>query len=680
MKALPSPPSVATLLSACLLAPPALAQAATAVTVDATARRTIGGVGTLDRARFFGHTETFAAPGDSNLGDLRAMTYAPGELNTVTGRSSTDFDQTLAETIREDPSRPGFIDPDRLRAKLRGSYRDRLQNGTRWEGIRAAPDPLLVQSGRYGTKWPAYVLQPGTGLPRADAYAEFLGIYLEEVVYGPNAYLPMDPSRFHIELVNEPDLHFRDGFTPEDLADYHRDIARAVKARFPQASIGGPGLALTHFEDGGFGRNQQSVRTFLERAGDDTDFFSLHPYERYDTLANGEQVQALFESPGRVAGTIDLIQAEDQRINGRTRQLAFTEYGSFNQAIPGSDGDFGNTPRDELQWQLARDVREKLHVFLDRPDAILNAVPFIAPVDFDDGPGRPTRAAADNVMWERDAAGNYSETILGSMYRSLAPVRGDYVDLVGSTGDLQTAAFRDGNRLYVLLNNLLDGDQAVDLDVLAAGGGVASATIDRVYRSGGRNVFIDDADVSGSLGNLTLSGEEGAVLTLTLTDDVAYARDATTEVFYGRSTVTPLTRSIGRTGDLELVADLGGELLGAGDRATLRVSYGSRDNRPNGPDEGFEVVFNGQRLRVPPGLLGIDDGDHTFQSRLIDVPIELVNDGLNVLDVDFTGNSGFVAATSLTVTRVVSVPEPGTALLLGGVLLLGRRRRRARTR
>ncbi len=675
----PSSPLRLPLAAACLLAalghaPRGAAQAAAKVTVDATARRTIGGVGTLDRTRFFGHTENIAGPGASNLGDLRREAYRPGGLNTTTGRISTDFDQNITRFLPEDPTRPGFLDPAALRNKLRTEYRDAVVDGTRWEGLRVTPDALVVQSGRYGTFFPEYFRRPGTGLPRADAYAEFLGIYLEETVYGTGAFLPVAPDRFHIELVNEPDLHFRDGFTPTQLADYHRDVARAVKARFPQASIGGPSLALTHFEDGGFQRHRDVVTTFLDRAGDDIDFFSLHPYERYDTLADGSQRKGVFESPGRVAGTIDLIQAEDGRLNGRSRKLSFSEYGSFNQPRPGTT-DFGTTPRDELQWDLARDVREKLHVFLDRPDAVLNAVPFLAPADFDDAPGRATRAVGDNVFWEKDANDVYSETVLASLYRSLAPVAGAYVDLVGNTGDLQAAAFRDGDRLFVLLNSLSDRSQRVDLEVLAGGGAVAAATIDRLFREGNRNVFIDDADVAGSLGDLTLSAHEGAVLTIDLSGDTAFARTATTEVFYGGSTAVPLTQPTGRSGPIGLFADLGDEPLEADDRAFLRVSYGDRGDRPGGPGEGFEVFFNGERFAVEPGLLGTDDGDFGLQSRLIDIPVGLILNGINTVEVDFQGNGGSVAATSLTLTRVVAVPEPATALLLAAGSLLTVRRR-----
>lgn len=181
--------------------------------------------------------------------------------------------------------------------------------------------------------------------------------------------------------------------------------------------------------------------------------------------------------------------------------------------------------------------------------------------------------------------------------------------------------------------------------------------------------------MAGSLGDLTLSAHEGAVLTIDLSGDTAFARTATTEVFYGGSTAVPLTQPTGRSGPIGLFADLGDEPLEADDRAFLRVSYGDRGDRPGGPGEGFEVFFNGERFAVEPGLLGTDDGDFGLQSRLIDIPVGLILNGINTVEVDFQGNGGSVAATSLTLTRVVAVPEPATALLLAAGSLLTVRRR-----
>jgi hypothetical protein len=86
----------------------------------------------------------------------------------------------------------------------------------RWQSLREHENPILVQSGRANGSWPAWVKE-GTTLPihgAGAAYGDFLNVYLEEVVYGTGpgqGYLPFDKDRFHIEIMNEPQLELNNG-------------------------------------------------------------------------------------------------------------------------------------------------------------------------------------------------------------------------------------------------------------------------------------------------------------------------------------------------------------------------------------------------------------------------------------------------------------------------------------
>lgn len=637
-------------IAAAVLATPARAQ--TSVTINTDQQRAIEGITQLDREKYFNYHGTFVFQTNTNLGNLVEQVGSPTGLNLTSGRISTELDQFISSSLPEDPSRPGFIDPVALRNRLRGDYRDFVLNGSRWQPIRTADNPLIVQSGRTTTFWPSFMRLRDSGLPRVDAYAEFLSIYLEEVHFGPNAFLPIAPDRFHLELVNEPDLHIGNGndeFTLREYIAFHRDVTAKVKAVHPNASIGGPSLAVTSVESNNFGRFEDNLGTLIAQT--DLDYYSIHPYERYDVQSDGSVIRAVDQGLGRIDATLDLIRSRDRAVNGELKPIAMTEYGSFNRTNL-ANGSYGNYARDEQQWDLSRDIREQLLLYLDRPDAVLNTTPFVAPHSY--LPGTPTPAEADNVFWEQDASGNWNETILASMFRAYAPVSGSYLALTNdNSGDLQAIAFRDGDKVYVLLNNLRTNNQNIDLSVLTALGGVASASIDRLYRQNGQNNFIDDVDVTSSFQSLVLNGQEGAVLTLTLTDDTEFGSATNRRTFYSDLTIGALTQPIGRSPVFGIDAEIDHDTVLS---AVLRVGYNRPEDFTGG--EGFDVIVNGTRLSIPTGVLGIDDGDFGIQSRLLDIDPALLFDGANTFQIDFTGNGGFLTSAALIVTSAVADPVP----------------------
>lgn len=648
------------------------------IEVDATVRRGIGGISQLDRNRFFNYHGTLNAPTGGNLGNLNRDVLGTADgLNTSPGRSSTDFDQSLSNGLPEDPLRPGFVDPNALRNELRTSYKERMTTGSRSESLRAQPNPLLIQSGRSANFWPAYMRtnqstnQTSPHFPTVEAYADFLKIYLGEVVYGPNAYNPVSPDRFHIELVNEPDFHTTNDFTPTNLAEYHRDIARLVKQEFPEASIGGASLGRTDFIEAGegneppgqFSRFNQFMEPLIQVAGADIDFYSVHPYERYTINANGTFGRDIAQSPGRVTQMIDLIQTVHQNEHGDRKPIAFTEYGAFNRINSGAS--FDDYPRDLQQWDLVRDIRDKMMVFLNRPDTILNATPFVAPRSF--APGQPTPAEQENVFWEQDAAGNWQETIIATLFRTLAPVQGQYVGVVGDDTNVQHVAFRDGNKVYLILNNMLATAQALDLQLLAGSlGSVSSATIDRMLRTGGNNIFEDDVDITNTFQNLVLNGEEGAVVTFTLDNADELLTEINEHTIYGDLSRLALDQPVGQSPIIDF--DLDGQItLEDAVAAIVRVGF----TRPSNSPEQFDVIVNGNRVTVAAGGQGIDDGDLAWFSREVDVPLNFLVAGNNEIEVDFTGNGGFLSTAALVVTTQTSpVPEPGSLSLLGIFALL----------
>ena len=622
--------------------------AQTSVSVNVNNQRFINGVSDFERSRFFNFHGTLVPPTNTNLGNLLDQVISADHLHTSPGRTSTEFDQFITNDLPEDPSNPSFINPTSLINKLQGSYRSFLLFNNRWRPLRDDPAPFLVNAGRSSSFWPAFFrTDPNTGVtsnhyPYLFAYAEFLTTYLDEVVYGSNSYLPIDSDRMVIELLNEPELHLNSTFDWQDMIDYHRTVAMIVKGAHPDAKIIGPSLAITNFAANAFDRWNTILKPFIEGAGADMDGYSFHPYERYHGFANGTYTQDIRESPGRVQATIDLIENHNMNFHGELKPLAITEYGSWQLWDVEVNGEpfIGDYARDLQQWDLCRNVMEKMHVFLQHPHLILNATPFVSARHWQSG--LPTNAAGDNVFYEQDEDGNWIETIVGKMFRLLSKIDGQYISSSSDNPDVQIVSFRDGDKVFVMLNNMESISQTVNIQLDTGSANVVSANVDRIYRENDTNTFVDDEDVTSTFQSLNMKASETAVLTVQLNENSSFEKQIFETVHYGNETVVPIN-SQGTSGDIGVVADPTGAVA-----AKLRVGF----TRPgSNPGELFIVGINDiTSVVVDSGELAYDDLDYDSYSREIDIPLFALTNGTNNFDFNFSGNGGFIGSVALILT------------------------------
>ncbi|QDT68678.1 Beta-porphyranase A precursor [Planctomycetes bacterium MalM25] len=633
---------VALALIACGAGAGAVAQ--TTLTIETDARSMTGGVRSLDRAQFFNYHGTLVAPNSTNLGNLVEETWSADGLNIATGRHSTDLDQGIAQNLPEDPTRPDYIDPAAAVAKIQGDYRNHVLNSSRWEPLREGENPIFIQNGRNGGFWPDY-LDSGTQMPtNYEAYADFLNVYFEEVVYGPNAFLPIPQDRFYFEIMNEPQWT---GVPWNDVIDLHRVVTEQVKEAYPQLRIGGTSSG-DKFE--GTGSNTWSdmkaliddMTTWQTPGGQSVefDYWTIHNYERYDVAADGSYEQAIHHSPGHVVAIMDLFETYSHNTLGDPKQFAITEYGSWNRTNM-ADGSYGDYARDEQQWDLVRDVREQLLVYMDRPDRIINATPFVSPRHWQNAV--PTNPAGDNVFWEQDASGDWVETIVGNTFRMYSQVRGEYVKVDAGDPDLQSVAYRDGNQLYVMLNNLRSAEQEIDLETLGALG-VTDAKLTRTFRLGGQNFYLPDTDVSGSWQDLTLQGEEGALLVLTLAGAEVYDHAHDSRTTYSADTEMAFSTQSFLTTTIDANTE---------DAVAAKLRFGFSATSETLPT--ISVRVNGNSFTITPDELELDDNDFDLVMREIEVPVDMLNDGQNDLSFffPFSGSSGTISAAVLEVTRSI---------------------------
>lgn len=618
---------------------------AVAVNLDAGTRRFIEGTNDFDRARFVNtHGDLWVTP------ELRSQLADPDEFGVIKTRYDTTIDSTAGgvhlatnypDGLPEDPLRPGFIDPVLLAAAM-DAYNNWIATGARHQPLREYPasgnQNVAVFSGRNTTlHWPDYLLtDPETqqfkeNIPlNYPGYADLINEFFAQLV------VPISPDRLYFEVINEPNFDLDAEYTIDNVVDIHQAVPPLVRAQHPDLLIGGPSFGGTGFRD------QEGWDLFnqvLTQAGDQLDFWSFHPYDRYNISASNVVNKGIVTSAGRLTANLDLIESRSNELFGSPKQFAITEYGAWTLAF----GDYSQYDRQQRMWDQVNAVVEKMLVFMDRPDRILTATPFINTIDGGVDGGASVGDAWSTRLWARDDDGTFVETTVASMYRLLSGVDGAYASVSSDNADLQTQAFRDGNTVYLVLNNLTD--KPLDVDLTATTGsysGIVSAVRKRLRYDNGTADF-DSGTAITNWNQVPLDGQEKTVIQFTLDGFEAYDAAINERTFYGAASNIPIAS--GGQASTTVTADLTEAVS-----AAVRIGF-MRPGDTSVPE--ITISVNGTDFTLPAGTQGYDDADATTTSREVSIPLSALNNGSNTVTVSFPDDGGHLLSTVILVKQSV---------------------------
>eukprot|EP00935_MAST-01C_sp_MAST-1C-sp1_P002191 g2191.t1 len=412
----------------------------------------------FDRAQF---VNIHSSPGSAINWRPQDIARYASQLDTNLGRSFLVSGAMM--NSKEDATRPGFVDHDSLLSWCK-------QHGPTLGGWPAKQVDIIVSSKaeQLSNETAAKGFVPGS----AKATAEFFSLYLQHCA-------PSWQDRYLVEVANEcnvktSELHM----SWDELCDLHAAVAAQIHAdanttlnSTKQYLVGGPTIAYPEFQLKSFQNFLNgSIGRFIERAGQSIDFISLHLYDSYtaDPLpAPADPREYTPRTGNNVEAILDLIEAWSIKVLGHALPLVVSEYGSTEkQPTPYSA---------QHNWFVLRGAIGKLMSFVNRPDRILKAVPFI--VDkatwFPDANGSTPYPF---VLWRRQPGTSGKSTVwldteLSKFYELLNGVGGARLLASTSNENVQVAAFTttpDGSdsnssSLLVCLNNLLNATTKVRL-------------------------------------------------------------------------------------------------------------------------------------------------------------------------------------------------------------------------
>lgn len=646
------------------------------IDINYNLRHTVGGVDSFDRQKFITiHAdlpEHDWFDGDqfsrnANNADPDLITNFLQGYDVYLGRSTGGITWNLNQ-IQQDPNRPGFASESD--ATTRG-------NNTKWtynnlpdhkQSVYINEDRAtdMIVGAQQHPFWPEGTLTNGGqwALSQTDSAQEPFGTatghYMSQFIAKFFDQTPNDNVRDgqskpkYIEVMNEPlydlttDRDGADKVAPSKVFHFHNTVADEIRKDHNDVLVGGYTTAFPDFDKDNFSRWHERDKLFIDIAGENMDFYSIHLYD-FPAFRNSER----YRRGSNVEATLDMLDNYSLKTFGETRPLVISEYGAaihdlFNQ---------GWNPLRNTH--SIRATNSLLMAFMERPDMILKTIPFIvlkAEWGRTDVPYGP-RLLVQNFEREGADAGDdwvYSDLIL--FYQLWAEVKGTRVDTKANDLDILVDAYIDGNTAYIIANNLEFESKEVALNHLGLGqNNVVSVNTQHLttLEDGSNSSVIVTSNSSSLPTSITLGAESTAIIKVVFNENVNINQTLTETKYY-----SDLHLSAIATDDAERDSEfeINQVELGAQGEATLRLAIGRDHNLSLLP----LVKFNGQIIGVPRDFRGYDQKqgvsttgrDNYFGVIEIPVPYELLQQN-NTISVEFsdarTTGDGYISSAALQV-------------------------------
>ncbi|MFI3269203.1 MAG: hypothetical protein SNG14_01650 [Rikenellaceae bacterium] len=629
----------------------ATASAQTAVEVNLDTRHKVGDVDSFDRPKFINfhatHTEGYWDRGNAfeNLRDEILAKY-----DVYMGRDTGGLKGTLMSAT-EDPERKGFVDPAYIKAageKRRKAYSEKsnIYKYERYSNLILCNQfaPFYPDGTKNKNGW-ALSRENTAENPFGTASGEYYGRYVKEVFgTGGNSG---EPRPKWLEIINEPlwdiyDMRGAPKSSIRELWEFHRNVARAVRKEVSDIPIGGYVTAFPNFEEQNFERWRVRWREFVDIAGEEIDFWSIHLYD-FPVFGGGGKVKKMRKGSNMEA-TMDMIEQYSQMKFGRVKPLMISEYGAQTHK-------FNRRPwMPYRDWLKIASMNGMMMQFMQRANNINIAMPFYM-LRSDWGYNPQTGLPHTSRIMRREGepesfTGDYifGDAIL--FYQLWQGVRGVRVESSVSNVDLQSDCYIDGKRVYLILNNLDYEQMDVDLKLNGVGKGAKSIELRELYLEGGDENGKEGKAVlrvtkPKSIERLTLGGEATAIIVYEFAKEVQinklmeetkyYATDYLKEISWAKRAIEFEINDVKKSEQ---------------GRAVLRIGLG----RAHGKSLKPKLLVNGTEVSIPDNVRGDDQKMRETFFGVLEIPVEwsLIKEN-NKISLTFPDDGGAVSTVTMQV-------------------------------
>ncbi|MBD0401358.1 Ig-like domain-containing protein [Flammeovirga sp. EKP202] len=596
------------------------------VDVNLNIKHSVNGVSKFEREKYMTlHGTSFETDWD---GEEDKLDYLLNKLDTYFGRDtgSATWKFSATEEDPNRPNRPSLEHMNELGTWLKGEYeKDYLTHQYEKKsreligGTNPHPTyPTLSWNGD-GVTWTGW--QPMDVDVSAEWVVNYLDMFFRKSEGGQGEPLPG-----YWEVINEPDMPMMTGHmtctSQEKIWEYHNLVAQGVKERFGadnpyRPKIGGMtwGLHDFHLPDGisrydenyldqwldGDGyityhnmmdseaNNYRSNpwyqwdimwQGFMDTCGPNMDFYSIHIYDWPGWNLNANDAPSATRSGGHTEAMLDIIEWYDLYKTGTRKELIVSEFGAVNGQYNDNNRP-GVYDQQRMDWENLKPFNAMFMQFLERPDYITKSMPF-TPIKaiWGDIPDQDLRYPYA-MMRDEDGDGEWEWSEYIKFFQLWSNVKGTRIDTKSTNRDLQVDAYVDGNKIYLILNNLENTPKDVNLSFYDDyENPVQSVLVKNLYLDMNKGQFgkpaLDEFTVESAPGAVTLDSDATMVLEYTFANSVTLDQTSDETKFMGEkigSGYHEFGSELIHTTSQSLSTSVNGVVVPNGEyEATLRIS------------------------------------------------------------------------------------------------------------
>ncbi|MGB1930521.1 MAG: beta-agarase [Mariniblastus sp.] len=607
----------------------------TKISIDPFSIRNIQGISELNREAYFGICD----PGT----EFKKRCLKPSRYQWLIENNGITFGRTLQivngldeyqKAIREDSSRPGFVDREFLLKKIKSKpssadFQHDMNNR------------LDIAAHGFRNAFPEFMGIYQTDAARKDKYSQRLPKNIEaaaelSALAIKHRFTDFDRPKYY-EPINEPHWSY---LQSKHLANWHLATMEKVHREVPGVLVGGPCLAVPIWE--------KNLKPFIDNTQCKLDFYSFHIY---DFLREKEgNFGGVIQSGLPLESLLDQIQNHTINSYGKEVDVVISEHGGYggNELVQklAVDANFQETG---FEWEMKKRSIDDFNmvssaiantlVFMDHPHTVLKAVPFILLESMNWDPKYyATLYTARNFTDKTDWLP--SKKIL--FYRLFRDLRGNRITASCPDPDIQTRAFVDGKNVFVVLNNLSDANKYVSIKLprptemqVRRFGRNPDFTpyLAEAKRPVGGNSSINNDNINGSY-DFRFKGRETVLIKTTYPKAIEPRQQIQEIPCYGNR--IDLTLDKGRKRAFTVEIPTNGNL----EYATLRIGV----NRQPDLNKNISVQVNGKQYTVPMESCADRLTDKSYKSCKI-IPLSIKDlKARNVIYVSFPDqNPGIVS-------------------------------------
>ena len=497
-----------------------------------------------------------------------------------------------------------------------------------------------------------------------DALADYYVSYLSDY-YGEGGTTG-EPKPKYIEVVNEPMLFTaKYRTTPQGISDMHSVVAKRIKAVHPDVNVGGYTAAWPALEERDFATFDERWKVFIDTAGEDMDFYSIHFYDSY----RGNK--RAYRSGANMEAILDMLDQYSILKVGEQKPWVVSEYGYFTPNVIERASIQNVGYSKELDWLNVRSFSSMLMGFLERPDQMVSSIPFhlnkalwyhsgsggVGPDGKRYGPRlfiMEEELNGDlNVTDNPDANWIYSDLL--KWYQLWSEVKGTRVDTHSTEIDIQVDGYVDGNTLYLVLNNLEHENKEVELSMVENHGlSISEVSSKHLYWDDGeQSSVLHSESLPASTKVVEIAAEATRILKITYSGDINVDQQSL-ETKYFANAPSSFRQAI--TASQPVTFELNGvDTSSAEGEAILRVGVG----RQHGLSLTPTVSINGVTLPEITDVRGYYENqarDNFF--GVLEIPVsysDLQTD--NDIVVQFPDSGGTVSTVTMQVFNMSAKPS-----------------------